>query len=194
MSLINVFDTETTDLITDWKKPSEGPDQPHIVSLTGLLVDDQTREIVDSVNVLVKPLNWEISEGAFATHGITRERAMDEGILEEEALEMFTSLNMRATLRIAHNTTFDNRIVRIAQKRYWPEEDPIFAELMRSWKEDKNLYYCTMMQYTKKFGGKWPKLTEAYERLIGRPMEDAHSSLGDAKACMEVYFKLIETE
>ncbi len=192
--LATFFDTETTALITDWKKPSEGPDQPHMVSLTGILADTETRQAIQTMDVLIKPIGWTISDEAFAVHGISHERAMDEGILEQEALEEFTALWARCGLRVAHNTTFDNRIIRIAQKRYWDETDPVLSELMRSWKEDKDLYFCTMMQYTKKFGGKWPKLIEAYERLIGKPMEGTHSSLGDARACMEVYFKLIEQE
>ncbi|MEJ6520298.1 3'-5' exonuclease [Shewanella bicestrii] len=84
MSLILPFDTETTGL-PDWKSPSEADYQPHLVQLAALLVNDKF-EIVKELDVIIKPNGWVIPDEVAAIHGITTERAMDEGIPEQEAL------------------------------------------------------------------------------------------------------------
>jgi DNA polymerase-3 subunit epsilon len=187
-ALLLPFDTETSSM-PDWKTPSEGEHQPHIVQLASTLVDAETREIVEKMDVIVRPDGWEITQETIDKHGITMERAMDEGIPEADALEMFIQMWRKCQLRIAFNTTFDNRIIRIAQKRYFPDT-PEHVEMMRSWKEDKHLYYCAMMASKKIMGGKQPKLAEAYEFFTGKKLENAHQASADTQACLDVYFAI----
>ena len=187
MTPILFFDTETTGLPL-WKEPSDHPDQPHMVQLSALLVDADTRELIQLMDVIIKPDGWVIPEETIAIHGITNERALAEGIPEAEALDMFLAMYANAKFRVAHNTTFDNRIIRIAMKRYRPD-----AVSDEQWK-DAALYHCTMTAHTKKHGGKWPKLTELYLHYFGREMEGAHTALADAKGCMEVYFAALDAE
>jgi DNA polymerase-3 subunit epsilon len=181
--LILPFDTETSG-IPDWQARSNDPCQPHIVQLAALLVDQDTKQVQEFMDVIVKPDGWEITKETSDIHGITMERAMDEGIAEEAALDMFLTLYKRADIRIAHNTTFDNRIIRIALKRYMP--DRISDD---EWK-DKARYYCTMIHARKIMQGKQPKLSEAYLHFMGREMEGAHSAMPDTHACMDIYFAM----
>lgn len=183
--IIMPFDTETTGL-PDWKTPSEAPHQPHLVSLYAANVDSTTRLTLNEVDVIIKPDGWTIEPGM--VHGITHEQAMDQGIPEDEALGMLLDLWDECELRIAHNATFDNRIIRIAMKRYLQG-----GNLGDLWKDPKG-YYCTMREYNKIHGGKWPTLEEAYLKLVGRPMENAHNAKADALGCLDVYFKLAEPE
>lgn len=180
------FDTETSGFPL-WKKPSEIPGQPHIVQLAALLVNADTEEVIDSMDEIIKPDGWVISDESIEVHGITQEQAMDVGIPETEALQMFLDLHDQCGLRIAHNTTFDNRIVRIAMKRYQPNVIP--DEI---WK-DKSRYYCTLINAKKIMGGKsGHALKEAYLYFTGKDLENAHTAMGDAKACMEIYFAMKE--
>ncbi len=110
------FNTETTGL-PDWQKPSGDECQPHIVKICAALFDDDKKEVVQSMNVIVKPESWDIPQEAIDVHGITVEHAMYVGVTEETALNMFLEMWAGRT-RIAHNTTFDNRIILIAIKRY----------------------------------------------------------------------------
>lgn len=185
------FDTETN-AIPDWKQPSDSPQQPHIVTVAALLVDGETREELDSLDLIVRPDGWEITQETIDIHGITMERAMDEGIPEKEALDAVMELWSRADLRIAHNTTFDNRIIRCAQKRFFPDDCPDHDEIMRAWKEDKALYYCTMIHARKVMGGKQPTLAEAYKHFTGNELQNAHTAMADARACAAVYWGIMD--
>lgn len=80
------FDTETSGL-PRWKEPSESPDQPHIVQLAAELVDLETREVLESMDVIVKPDGWTISAEMTAIHSITQEHALEVGIPEKDAID-----------------------------------------------------------------------------------------------------------
>ena len=186
MNLAIFFDTETTGL-PQFKEPSEGEGQPHIVQLAALLVDVNSKKIIQSMDVIIKPDGWIIPDVVTEIHGITTEYALAVGIPEKQAVEMFLALWGGRT-RIAHNTTFDNRILRIATKRFCSEA------VVDAWHAGE--YECTgaltkpimQMPPKGKWGYKMPKLSEAYKHFMGKELVDAHSALADTNACMEVYF------
>lgn len=187
MSLILPFDTETTGFPI-WKEPSESKKQPHLVQLAAVLCDSDTQEVSEELDVIIKPDGWVIPDDVAEIHGITTERAMDEGIPEREALQKFLYLYQKSSLRIAHNTTFDNRIIRIALMRYMPDliDD-------KEWK-DKSKYYCTCSNAKKIMGGKsGHKLEEVYLHFTGKELKNAHTAIADARACMEIYFEINKT-
>ena len=183
MTHILVFDTETTGL-PDWKTPSDGDNQPHIVQLGAMLVDKVSRKVIQSMDVIVKPNGWDIPEETTEVHGITTSFANDVGVPEKDALEMLLALHSAAHLRVAHNTTFDNRIIRIATKRYCNDD------VIEAWKEAD--YFCTMVNGRKIMGGKQPTLAEAYKFFTDKDIVEAHSAMPDAIACMEVYFGILD--
>lgn len=191
MKQVIFYDTETTGL-PDWKSPSGSDSQPHIVQLGAILCDLDSREVIEELDVIIKPDGWEIPEETIEVHGITNERALNEGIPEQETIERFLKLRGQAH-RVAHNRTFDQRIIRIALKRFFTEEDQeIWAE-----KED---HECTMlmakpiMQLPPKghYGYKNPKLEQAYEHFTGKELQNAHTAMADARACMEIYFAILD--
>lgn len=184
MKLILCFDTETTG-IPNWQIPSESEGQPHLVQLGAILCDAETGDVKEELDVIIKPDGWIIPDEMAEIHGITTEIAMEKGIPEAEALEKFMGLIAKCGLRVAHNTTFDNRIIRIALKRYMPDLIPDDV-----WK-DKSGYYCTLMNARKIMGGKsGHTLEEAYLHFTGKKLENAHTAMADAKACMEIYFAI----
>jgi DNA polymerase III subunit epsilon len=181
MTLEIVFDTETTG-IPDWKVPSDAEHQPHIVQLAAQQFEPETGKIIQTIDVIIKPNGWVIPAEVSAIHGITTEYANDVGISEKLALEMFLEL-WGGRLRIAHNTTFDNRIIKIATKRYCSEE------IINLWHEGD--YFCTMINARKAMPiSKNPTLGEAYTHFTGKNIEDAHSALADTQACREVYLAI----
>lgn len=186
--MILFYDTETTGLPL-WEQPSDNPLQPHIVQLAALLVEPETKQVIQSLNVIIKPDGWEIPAEVTAIHGITTEYAAQIGIPESVALKLFLELWSGRT-RIGHVQSFDARIIRIATKRYCEEA------VINAWKE--GLAQCTgeltkpILQMPAKTRGKFktPKLTEAYRHFFQKELQDAHTALADATACMEVFFAL----
>lgn len=168
-----------------FKEPSEHPDQPHIVQLAACLVDLDTRKTISSMDVIVKPDGWIIPDEVAAIHGITTEHAMDVGISEPVAVEMLMQLWGQRT-RVGHNESFDARIVRIAQMRH-----NFSQELQEVWKAGQAECTCWMSRpHTKLEKNKLPKLGEAYQHFMGKPMEGAHSAGGDVDGCIAVYFAI----
>lgn len=191
------FDTETSGLPI-WSQPSEDPGQPHIVQLAAILADLDTREELGAVNVIIKPEGWTISPEVTAIHGITMERAMDEGIPELEAVEMLLALWGKSSKRVGYNEPFDARIVRIALKRLCAERENLAdlwkaapAECMKiASTKPCNLPPTAKMVAARRFHPKAPTLSEAYLHFFGKPLEDAHSAMADTRGCMDIYFHL----
>ncbi len=176
------FDSETSGLPV-WGKPSGDDCQPHIVQLAALVVDADTRKVENMMDVIIKPDGWVIPQEVIDIHGITNDHADELGVPEERALSTFFGLWAGAK-RVAHGTTFDNRIIRIAAKRFRQDSvDP--------WKAGE--YECTG-QLAKKVMGissrRIPKLSEAYSHFFGKEPEVSHQALPDAKSCMEIYWAI----
>lgn len=199
---ILIYDTETTGL-PDWKNPSEGETQPHIVEICGLLCSD-TGELIDSYHTLIKPDGWTIPEDMTAIHGITNDRALAEGVPEAEAVAGFLSLHSRADLRVAHNESFDARILRIAIKRYGAGDTQESRDALADTFKD-GAAYCTCnkakpimklpaTEAMRRSGkGHWfkpPNMQEAHQHFLGEAFDGAHSARADAEACGRVYFAM----
>lgn len=202
-NLLLAFDTETTGF-PNFKDPSDHPNQPHIVQLGAVLIDLDTREEVEVLDVICRPTDWTIPDEAAAVHGITTERALDEGIPEGEALSRLLGLWGAAietpTPRVAHNRSFDDRIIRIGLKRF------IGVEAADNWKAAPG--HCTAILSTpivkcpptakmvaaRRTHFKTPTLTEAYTHFFGEGFDGAHSALADCRACLRVYLAILDRQ
>lgn len=194
MNLLLAYDTETTGL-PDFRAPSSSEHQPHIVQLAAILVDMDTRTTVQSMDVIIQPDGWTIPEEVSRVHGITTEHAQSVGVPEAMALDMFMSL-WSGRPRVAHNESFDARILRIALKRFRDDE------AADAWKEGKaectarmSTPLCALPPTEKMLAAgrrhyKTPNLTEAYRHFTGRELENAHSAMADVRACLAVYFSI----
>ena len=149
------FDLET-DGIPNWKIPSDDPAQPHITQIGAIVVDLNTRETINSIELLVKPDGWTIPQECVDLNGITTEYAMEYGMPEEMVISLFLAF-WSGYKRFAYNTTFDNRIIRIATKRYFDEA------VQDMWKNGP--YECQMIASRKHLGGKNPKLHVALKEI-----------------------------
>ena len=184
------YDTETTDL-PKYGEPSEAAEQPHIVSVCGVLVDldaELTPEgdyrPIATIDLLVKPDGWGSCPEALDTHGITDAHADAFGLPEDLVTDMVFSMALRAHVRIGYNEPYDQRILRIALKRGLQDEAAAAA-----WAAQPT--FCAMAAARKIMGGKNPKLADAHARLVGYPMERAHTAAGDVLAAMRVYRALV---
>lgn len=198
MNLALFYDTETTGLPL-FSEPSEDPRQPHIVQLGAALVDLDTRMVLSSLDVIVKPDGWEIPAEVSAIHGITTEIALDVGVPEADAVGMLMAMWDQAACRIGHNEQFDARIVRIALMRHFPtaENEAVVADQWKAGKAECTQRIATPIlklpptEKMKRAGflkHKSANLSEAYLHFTGKPLDGAHSAMVDVRACIDVYF------
>jgi len=192
--LVLFYDFETTGLPL-YREPSEDPRQPHAVQVGACLVDLETRVIISTLDVIVRPDGWTIPDDVAALHGITTERALAVGVPEKLALEMLLAMWRQAGERVGHNEPFDCRIGRIAIKRLLGDDAladewkaaPAQCTAMLS-KPICNLPPTEAMKAKTSFKVKTPNLGEAYQHFFGEPMANAHSALPDVHACIKVFF------
>lgn len=203
MSLVFVYDTETTGFPKGANLADAG--QPHIVQLGGALVCRDTEKVVQSIDVIIRPESWEISQGAIDVHGITYEMAMDCGISESLAFEMLIDLWEVCERRVGHNEAFDDRIIQIGMMRYGliGPRHQTNKELLDAWvnaKADCTKQMCEgvvkigptdAMKKAGRFHDKAVSLAEAYRHFFGEDFENAHSAMADVMACKSVYFAIL---
>lgn len=168
------FDTETTGLPKNWKAPiTDLENWPRLVQLAWLVYDNIGNKI-STKNFIVKPSGFIISEESTKIHGITHELALKSGFEITEVLNEFIQDVNVANCLVAHNMSFDEKI--------------IGAEFLR-FKMDNNIAskkkLCTMMNSTNfckisgPYGNKWPKLSELHFKLFKTDFSEAHNALVD---------------
>jgi len=179
------FDTETTGLPRDWSAPvTDLTNWPRLVQLAWLFYENEGR-LVSSGNYIIRPNGFRIPKAASSIHGITTEKAHSHGIALETALLEFVEFMKASRYLIAHNISFDEKIVA--------------AELIRTGME--NLFeskkkICTMMGTTQycgiegNYGEKWPKLTELHDKVFKETFEDAHDAAMDIKITAKCFWEL----
>ncbi len=179
------FDTETTGLPRNWKAPvTDLANWPRMVQLAYLLADDSGKELA-SGNFIIKPAGFIIPAEAARIHGITTERAEKEGRELLGVLRGFQAAIDQAEYLIAHNISFDEKIVG--------------AEFLRNQMPDTlpaKRRICTMNSATDycaipgPYGNKWPKLTELHTKLFQTGFEEAHNAFADVTATVKCFWEL----
>jgi DNA polymerase III subunit epsilon len=188
---ILIFDTETTGLPL-FREPSDHPDQPHVVDIACDLFAGPG-DLLDRFDAIINP-GVDIPAEASDVHGITTERARDEGIDPDEALGRFFDLAARADLIVGHNISFDIRMMRIMSARLrgekWENPLPTFCTMRKS------TNHCQILKAKPRFSEDWksPKLVEAYQHFFGEDLADAHRARPDADAAGRIYFHLMSME
>ncbi|OGR76773.1 MAG: DNA polymerase III subunit epsilon [Elusimicrobia bacterium GWC2_64_44] len=180
------FDTETTGLPRSWNAPVTALDNwPRMVQLAYMAYDAEGN-LLSSVNTIIKPEGYAIPADASRVHGITTERALKEGRDLLTVLLEFKALLDQAKYLVAHNMSFDEKIVG--------------AELLRKNLPDihaSKFKICTMHGTTEYCaipgprGYKWPKLVELHCKLFGTEFDGAHDASADVAATAKCFWELM---
>jgi DNA polymerase III epsilon subunit-like protein len=179
------FDTETTGLPKSWKAPvSVTENWPYVVQIAWALFEDSGEQLAFRDHI-IRPEGFVIPENATAIHGISTERALNEGKPIAEVLKEFSAVVRGATQLIAHNLDFDEKMVRVELLRQGLPD--VFQTIPR---------ICTMKASTKfckipgPYGDKWPKLSELHIKLFEADFEDQHNAASDVLCCAKCFFEL----
>ena len=193
-----VFDTETTGLIP--KKSKTLADWPHIVQLSCIFIDLDKLDEMYVDNFIINP-EVDIPKVTSDIHGITNEIAKRDGIAIRDVLLRLTAWLDEADVLVAHNLSFDKRIIEKELERLdYPNYFNVKKhEVYDTMKEGKNI--CNIVVMNKRGHGfiKYPKLIELYNYLF-KPKEDcieltnAHNAIYDVLMTLRCYIEMNKIE
>jgi DNA polymerase III subunit epsilon len=194
-----VFDTETTGLP---EKDENGKyysiynteKWPYIIQFSFMLYEIQQNRIINNQDHIIKlAKSITISEESINIHGITREQSMNSGIKIKTALNMFNAIMNEADIIIAHNISFDIKVIMV---------EGIRNNIQTNFTEgQKIIRYCTMKNSIdickikrKGRGGttyyKFPTLLELHEHLFNTSPKKLHNSFIDILICLRCFCKM----
>lgn len=177
------FKSETNGLPL-WRARSNDEGQPHIVRLAAVLCDGKTQEVIEHMDVVIRPEGWDIPKETIDVHGITVQNAAEKGISESAAIEMFLSLVKSAGVVVSSNKQFNSRIIRIALKRHAEEYH------QEAWNDNKENHFCAMKMAKDDTGNKSLSLSDALSHYTGNQAVDNHDSLVNATSSARVFFAI----
>lgn len=182
------FDTETTGLPRRWNAPlSDLSNWPRMVQLAWAVYDADGNHI-SSTDYIIQPEGYTIPAEVARIHGISTQRAQQEGLPLSRVLTEFAESVQQATYLVAHNMSFDEKIVGAEFLR----------KLMPNHLEGRRKI-CTMQTSTdfcripssSSYGGyKWPRLTELHQKLFGKSFAEAHNAAVDIAATARCFWEM----
>jgi DNA polymerase III subunit epsilon len=181
------FDTETCGLPLNYQASAEDVDNwPRVIQLAWALFDDDG--LIEKRVDLIKPDGWVIpNEKFWIDNGFNTEKNLAEGIPIEEALSDFVAVRLTVDYSIAHNISFDSKILRAEMIRLGMEYEFASKKICTMMSSTN---FCKLPNPSGRKGYKWPKLTELYNVLFEEEMEDAHDAMGDVTALAKCFFAL----
>lgn len=182
------FDTETAGLPLAQHPPvTELSNWPRLIQLAYLVYEEEPIKTA-SGNYIVRPEGFNIPDVFARIHGITQERALEEGVPLLTILQDFAMRIAQADCLIAHNMAFDVKI--------------IGAELLRSGMPDNSAHkpqicimersaaFCAGYKKNRQQNYKWPKLSELYYRLFSDQFSQTHNAATDVLATAKCFWEL----
>ena len=105
------FDTETTGLPVNWKAPvGDLANWPRVVQIAWIL-SDSNGNIKNKGSHIIRPRGFSIPDDSTQIHGITNMIAILKGKPIEDILYEFLILIKKADYIIAHNISFDEKVI-----------------------------------------------------------------------------------
>lgn len=185
-----IFDTETTGLPRNKNAPlTDFENWPRLVQLAWQLHDGKGK-LISQKNFIIKPDGFDIPFKAEQVHGISTQRALEEGHDLTEVLRQFNVDVGKTKALIGHNIEFDISIIGAELLRNELSSD-LFMSLQ---KIDTGIASTEFCQLPGGMGGKlkMPRLHELYEKLFGTGFEDAHDAAYDVDATAKSFFGLLQ--
>lgn len=185
-----IFDTETTGLPRNYNAPLTDFDNwPRMVQIAWQLHDAQGN-LLENDSIIIKPEGYAIPFATIQIHGITNERANEEGQALTDTLQKFAGVVNKSTYLCGHNIEFDINIIGAEFLRKGLTnilENRPFIDT----KNDQTTEYCAIPGGR---GGKfkWPTLTELHQKLFNKGFDEAHNAAFDVAATTKVFFEILK--
>ena len=185
-----IFDTETTGLLP--KKLQLNSTNsfmfPYIIQLSWIIYDTKLNECIEKDYIIKCPVK--IPDESINIHHITDIKSQT-GHCIHRVLPIFVQDFRNCDLIVGFNMQFDLSMLEIELNRLdlYQETDIIFGKKFF----DVMLESVNILKLKGKFSKyKYPKLIECYKHFFGKEFNDQHNAMGDVRATLEIYKKLME--
>jgi DNA polymerase III epsilon subunit-like protein len=187
-----IFDLETCGLpkfVKGGKRKYPSPDEldayapARVVSCCWMIIDRETKDIVQQEYYIVSPDGFEIPKEASAIHGISTDFAIKVGVPFSFVVERLKVALGRVDRIIAYNIAFDYHVLKSELIRYK------FADVVSML--DSKQQRCAMIMAQGVVKGQfYPKLGDTFRFLFNQNIQDAHNAMGDVMSCYKCYKEL----
>lgn len=181
-----IFDTETHGLPKDYKAPAQDSNNwPRVLQIAWELYDQQ-EQLIEKRCELIKPEGWTITDPFSLKSGFTTANNDLKGVPIKTILQEFIGRRLETTYSIAHNISFDSKIIRAEMFRLGMTTEFTATKICTMMKSTN---YCGLFSdKSSKF--KWPKLEELHQKLFGCKFDNAHDGAADVAATAKCFFEL----
>jgi DNA polymerase III subunit epsilon len=180
-----LFDTETTGLPKNWKAPvTDLRNWPRLVQIAWLFYDEKGNQSAFK-NYIIKPEGINIPPEVTRIHGISNEMALVEGSNLNLVLSEFKTFIDQAEFLVAHNISFDEKIVGAEFLRC--NMTNILPDKRRICTMEKTTDFCAIPG---PYGYKWPRLSELHHKLFQSDYEEKHNAAADILATAKCFWEL----
>ena len=189
---ILVFDTETTGLPerVNNKYPNiENTDKwPYVIQLSYILYDTELQTMIEYQDNIIKLApNIKISSESTKIHGINRSLSNRKGIPITDAINSFIKTLAKADCIVAHNLSFDKRMIQVELFRL--DSIDCFIGKDEHCTMKSNINYCAIEKIGRNGDTyyKYPRLSELYHKMFGIIPKGTHNSMVDVLICLRCY-------
>jgi DNA polymerase-3 subunit epsilon len=179
------IDTETTGLPGKKYSPYSSLSRwPRLVEVAWIECEIDGTTIAE-YNSIIKPDSFSVPHSATTIHGITTERAHEEGSDIISVLKKIDTLMSNCSYIVGHNVDFDLTVIAAEFIRAGIPMSPQISQRICTMKS--SVKFCKLKRGA---GYKYPTLAELHHFLFGLPLPESHRALGDVRACMKCFFEL----
>jgi DNA polymerase-3 subunit alpha len=183
-----IYDTETTGLPKNFSAPvSDSENWPRLVQVAWQLHNDMG-ELIEVKNFIVRPEGFTIPFNAQKIHGISTQRALEQGVDLAFVLEEFNKAVAQSDFVVGHNIIFDINIM--GAEFYRTQIASTLLDEKSIDTKNEGTDFCAIPGGR---GGKfkWPTLTELHVKLFKEGFVEAHNASADVEATTRCFLELI---
>lgn len=170
METILFYNVEAT-AKPEWKLSSDHEDQPHLTKLAALLVNSETLETIQTLDLIIKPDGFESDIPL----------AYDKNAIPEGFATMLLYLMWNGSKRVTYDKAFNQKLVKTAMSRFLQQE-PVDL-----WKSKKD-HICIKKLTTKDSDVKNPSLVECASHFVNENNILQNSFLDNLVLIKDIYF------
>ncbi|BAV94955.1 DNA polymerase III subunit alpha [Ichthyobacterium seriolicida] len=188
-----IFDTETTGLPKDFKAPITDTDNwPRMIQLAWQLHDEKGK-LIEVKNYIVKPEGYTIPFNSTKIHGISTERAIEQGVTIDLVMSEFNLALDKSKFLVGHNVGFDINIIGAEMHRKALDTSRITSLKSIDTCGDLTANLCKIKGGR---GGsfKFPNLMELYTFLFEEEFSESHNASADVEATSRCFLEMIRRD